>query len=165
MTTGAKNAFGDTKMSDLAKHIGIGQGTIYLYFKSKEELFEEIRKAADILVGRFASSNTVGKKAFNEEGYDVMRNNIRNNSDFKNLMKTLLNDRTMTPEKLVNELTGEGIMRRLKDSKANIKDLENKIKERAEKSKAAEEKHNRKRAKMEAEEARRKAAPKGPKKK
>ena len=47
MTTGAKNAFGDTKMSDLAKHIGIGQGTIYLYFKSKEELFEEIRKAAD----------------------------------------------------------------------------------------------------------------------
>ena len=43
----AKNAFGDTKMSDLAKHIGIGQGTIYLYFKSKEELFEEIRKAAD----------------------------------------------------------------------------------------------------------------------
>ncbi len=43
----AKNAFGDTKMSDLAKHIGIGQGTIYLYFKSKEELFEEIRKTAD----------------------------------------------------------------------------------------------------------------------
>ena len=43
----AKNAFGDTKMSDLAKYIGIGQGTIYLYFKSKEELFEEIRKAAD----------------------------------------------------------------------------------------------------------------------
>ena len=43
----AKNGFGDTKISDLAKNIGIGQGTIYLYFKSKEELFEEIRKAAD----------------------------------------------------------------------------------------------------------------------
>ena len=43
----AKNGFGDTKIGDLAKHIGIGQGTIYLYFKSKEELFEEIRKAAD----------------------------------------------------------------------------------------------------------------------
>ena len=43
----AKNGFGDTKISDLAKHIGIGQGTIYLYFKSKEELFEEIRKNAD----------------------------------------------------------------------------------------------------------------------
>ena len=43
----AKNGFGDTKIGDLAKHIGIGQGTIYLYFKSKEELFEEIRRAAD----------------------------------------------------------------------------------------------------------------------
>ena len=31
----ARNGFGDTKISDLAKHIGIGQGTIYLYFKSK----------------------------------------------------------------------------------------------------------------------------------
>lgn len=43
----AQNGFGDTKISDLAKHIGIGQGTIYLYFKSKEELFEEIRLNAD----------------------------------------------------------------------------------------------------------------------
>lgn len=43
----AKNGFGDTKIGDLAKHIGIGQGTIYLYFKSKEELFEEIRLNAD----------------------------------------------------------------------------------------------------------------------
>ncbi|MBO7361800.1 MAG: TetR/AcrR family transcriptional regulator [Lachnospiraceae bacterium] len=43
----AKNGFGDTKIGDLAKHIGIGQGTIYLYFKSKEELFEEIRRNAD----------------------------------------------------------------------------------------------------------------------
>lgn len=43
----AKNGFGDTKIGELAKHIGIGQGTIYLYFRSKEELFEEIRKRAD----------------------------------------------------------------------------------------------------------------------
>jgi AcrR family transcriptional regulator len=43
----AKNGFGDTKIGDLAKHIGIGQGTIYLYYKSKEDLFDEIRKSAD----------------------------------------------------------------------------------------------------------------------
>ena len=43
----ARNGFGDTKIGDLAKRIGIGQGTIYLYFKSKEELFEEIRKTAE----------------------------------------------------------------------------------------------------------------------
>lgn len=38
----AKNGFDGTKISDLAKHIGIGQGTLYIYFKSKEELFHEI---------------------------------------------------------------------------------------------------------------------------
>lgn len=38
----AKNGFAGTRISDLAKHIGIGQGTLYLYFKSKEELFHEI---------------------------------------------------------------------------------------------------------------------------
>ena len=40
----AKNGFSGTKISDLSKHIGIGQGTIYLYFESKEQLFQEIYK-------------------------------------------------------------------------------------------------------------------------
>jgi len=31
-----------TKISDLSKHIGIGQGTMYSYFSSKEELFKAI---------------------------------------------------------------------------------------------------------------------------
>ncbi|MBR4734447.1 MAG: TetR/AcrR family transcriptional regulator [Lachnospiraceae bacterium] len=43
----AKYGFGDTKIGDLAKYMGIGQGTIYLYFKSKEELFEAIRSRAE----------------------------------------------------------------------------------------------------------------------
>lgn len=38
----ARNGFSGTKISDLAKYIGIGQGTIYVYFKSKEDLFREI---------------------------------------------------------------------------------------------------------------------------
>ncbi len=43
----ARNGFAGTKISDLAKNIGIGQGTIYVYFESKEELFQEILKIAD----------------------------------------------------------------------------------------------------------------------
>lgn len=38
----ARNGFAGTKIGDLARYIGIGQGTLYQYFKSKEELFEEI---------------------------------------------------------------------------------------------------------------------------
>ncbi len=43
----ARNGFSGTKISDLSKNIGIGQGTIYVYFESKEELFQEILKIAD----------------------------------------------------------------------------------------------------------------------
>lgn len=43
----ARNGFAGTKISDLARQIGIGQGTIYVYFKSKEELFQEIFKIMD----------------------------------------------------------------------------------------------------------------------
>lgn len=40
----AKYGFYGTKISDLAKFIGIGQGTLYCYFSSKEEVFQEILK-------------------------------------------------------------------------------------------------------------------------
>ena len=40
----ARNGFSGTKISDLSKYIGIGQGTIYIYFESKEKLFQEIYK-------------------------------------------------------------------------------------------------------------------------
>lgn len=43
----AKNGFAGTKISDLSKSIGIGQGTMYLYFKSKEDLFREIYSMID----------------------------------------------------------------------------------------------------------------------
>ena len=43
----ARNGFAGTKISDLSKNIGIGQGTIYVYFESKEELVQEILKIAD----------------------------------------------------------------------------------------------------------------------
>ena len=43
----ARNGFAGTKISDLSKHIGIAQGTIYIYFKSKEELYSEIFSISD----------------------------------------------------------------------------------------------------------------------
>ena len=38
----ARNGYSGTKISDLAQFIGIGQGTLYSYFSSKEELFKVI---------------------------------------------------------------------------------------------------------------------------
>jgi AcrR family transcriptional regulator len=40
----AKYGYYGTKINNLAKFIGIGQGTLYCYFSSKEEVFHEILK-------------------------------------------------------------------------------------------------------------------------
>ena len=41
------NVFDGTKISDFSKSIGIAQGTMYRYFKSKEELFNKVLKIAN----------------------------------------------------------------------------------------------------------------------
>lgn len=43
----ARNGFTGTKIGDLADYIGIGQGTLYIYFKSKEDLFKEVFAVCD----------------------------------------------------------------------------------------------------------------------
>lgn len=40
----ARNGFAGTKVADLARGIGIAQGTIYRYFDSKEDLFSALRE-------------------------------------------------------------------------------------------------------------------------
>ncbi|GGN91509.1 TetR/AcrR family transcriptional regulator [Saccharibacillus kuerlensis] len=39
-----KKGFYDTKISDITEHAGIAKGTMYLYFKSKEELFAAVTR-------------------------------------------------------------------------------------------------------------------------
>ena len=106
--------------------------------------------AADIMVGRFATSKTSGNKAFNEMGADVLKSNIKNNSDFKKMINSYMKDKTMTPEKLVKELTGEGVLRHMKDSASNLKKFEGQLKERENKLKASESAHQRNKKKLDA---------------
>ena len=40
----ARNGFAGTRVADLARGIGIAQGTIYRYFDSKEDLFASVRE-------------------------------------------------------------------------------------------------------------------------
>lgn len=43
----ARNGFAGTKVADLARGIGIAQGTIYRYFDSKEDLFLALRELVE----------------------------------------------------------------------------------------------------------------------
>lgn len=59
-----QQGFTATKLDDVAERAGIGKGTIYLYFDSKENLFEEVvrqtlfplRDAAEVYVANFTGS-------------------------------------------------------------------------------------------------------------
>jgi AcrR family transcriptional regulator len=42
ITVFAKKGFHQAKMTDIAKEVGVSKGTLYQYFKSKEDLFEAV---------------------------------------------------------------------------------------------------------------------------
>ena len=49
--------FAATRLDDVAKRAGVAKGTIYLHFKDKESMFEELIRTAIVpLVGRLAAA-------------------------------------------------------------------------------------------------------------
>jgi len=53
--------FAATRLDDIAKRAGVAKGTIYLHFKDKESMFEELIRTAIVpLVGRLAGPPAAG---------------------------------------------------------------------------------------------------------
>src|SRR5689334_22508743 len=53
--------FAATRLDDIAKRAGVAKGTIYLHFKDKESMFEELIRTAIVpLVGRMQGSPPAG---------------------------------------------------------------------------------------------------------
>ncbi len=77
-----QTGYDKTKMDDIAKRLGLSKGTIYLYFKSKEELFvaiceHNIQKSDDEDVGLFQKKENVASDA--EHIYDNIRKREQGN--------------------------------------------------------------------------------------
>ena len=53
--------FAATRLDDVAKRAGVAKGTIYLHFKDKESMFEELIRTAIVpLIGRLHGAAAVG---------------------------------------------------------------------------------------------------------
>lgn len=82
----AKNGFAGTKIGDLAQSIGIGQGTMYLYFKSKEELFraifDEIDNSAEIQKLKLLASLPLSAKQKIRKLSKFLLNKLKNDDNF-----------------------------------------------------------------------------------
>lgn len=78
----AQTGFDRTKMEDIAKRLGLSKGTIYLYFKSKEELFlriceHNIQQSDKEDAGLFVRKENVASDA--EQIYDNIRRREQGN--------------------------------------------------------------------------------------
>ncbi|MBR1773673.1 MAG: hypothetical protein IJ749_07210 [Eubacterium sp.] len=73
-------------------------------------------QAADIMIFKLANSNSPASiKAFNNMGFNNLKNEIKNSSEFKSIMKSYLSDRTITPERLKQELSGDAAINRMRN--------------------------------------------------
>ncbi len=86
----ARNGFAGTKISDLAKYIGIGQGTMYSYFESKEALFQEIYKMInrekDIKQLKLLSSFPISAKQKIHKLTNIILENLEKDDDFAGII-------------------------------------------------------------------------------
>jgi AcrR family transcriptional regulator len=78
----AQTGFDRTKMEDIAKRLGLSKGTIYLYFKSKEDLFlaiceHNIQQSDKEDAGLFVRKENVASDA--EQIYDNIRRREQGN--------------------------------------------------------------------------------------
>jgi AcrR family transcriptional regulator len=78
----AQTGFDRTKMEDIAKRLGLSKGTLYLYFKSKEDLFlaiceHNIQRGDKEDAGLFVSKENIASDA--EQIYDNIRQREQGN--------------------------------------------------------------------------------------
>jgi TetR/AcrR family transcriptional regulator len=81
----ARQGYADTVVEDIAGQAGIGKGTLYLYFKSKEEIFlaaltEDARRLEDLTRERMQECATWQAKL--QAYVDVRLEYLENNEDF-----------------------------------------------------------------------------------
>src|SRR5688572_15258121 len=81
----ARQGYADTIVDDIAGQAGIGKGTLYLYFKSKEEIFlaaltEDARRLEDLTRERMQASPTWQGKL--QAYVDVRLEYLDSNEDF-----------------------------------------------------------------------------------
>lgn len=126
-----EKGFSNTSIQDIANRAGIGKGTIYEYFKSKEELFiNSIKFDIMSIVSRIKASNSAEDEFFVRMSthinviQDVLLNNvgrlefffIRNVSsvspdilnEFKNIMEAARYEITKVVTEILNQGIAEG---------------------------------------------------------
>lgn len=68
----ARDGFEKTKMEDISQKAGIGKGTLYEYFKSKKDLFQEVVKHAVDMYIKLLHDVEIEDRPFREKLFDFL---------------------------------------------------------------------------------------------
>ena len=102
----AKNGLAGTKIGDLSRQIGIAQGTIYTYFKSKEDIFYEIMNTInfkeELKEITVLSMLPISAKVKIHKLSESILEKLQNNVDYP--AKIVLNTQIILEEKLYDSL-------------------------------------------------------------
>ena len=90
--------------------------------------------AADIMLGRIVANgkNRSGSKVLSDLGAEMMKKEIMNSAEFKKMMADYMADVTMTPSKLVNELSGDKAIRKIKSYSSSLESAGKSVDKKAE---------------------------------
>ncbi len=86
-----KNGYENTKIIEVAERAGIGKGTVYEYFKSKDELFCEILKTKILDSYYHTQQNLQGIKSNEEKLECLIMKELNNAKVFGNMQNILPN--------------------------------------------------------------------------
>ena len=85
-----KKGLNNSTMDEVAEEAELSKGTLYLYFKSKEEIYFEIKlRAINILNGMFKESISENKTGF-ENCMEIGRTYVVFLNDYSNYFKTMV---------------------------------------------------------------------------
>ncbi len=88
----SRDGYYKAKVEDIAKHAGVGKGTIYEYFTSKKELFQEMVRGSleeyEILIRQEVDS----VKGWDKKLEKLIEANIKFASNYRNLAKIVSSD-------------------------------------------------------------------------
>ena len=119
----SRNGYAGTRLEDVARRAGISKATIYLYFKSKEELFEEVVR--DRVLPYFEQIENI-EKTTTGSASDVLRMQLKIvyrdlvSTDTRNIPKLIIGEGNRFP-KLAEFYFNEIITRMHKVLRAVIK--------------------------------------------
>lgn len=100
----SEKGFHEAKIEEIAQEAGIGKGTVYEYFRSKEQLFQEMLKEGMEIFDSLLEEELQAKKTLHEKLAGMIRHNLEIGRRFRPLARIIMMEATIIDDTFRNWL-------------------------------------------------------------